>query len=187
MKTYRCKFCGYVYKSPDEPFSICPVCGRAGSPFTPYNPEMSGFRFALLRNPPHQLMVHFPVAIPGVSVAVGLLSVAGIISPADSATVIRLLAVILPFAVAAAGMAGIIDARTRILRLNTNYLRIKITTAVIFLILAVFYAFLPSGSDLSGQAFIIQSILVNTIFTVLAGILGYYGSRYICVYIRKSK
>lgn len=186
MKTYRCKICGYIYRTSNNPYEVCPVCGTPGSPFMPFNPELSSTRFTVLKNPPHQLMVHFPAAVPGVAIIVALLFFAGAVSAVDASSVIKLLAAILPFLIAAAGVFGLVDARTRVLRLNTPYLKIKITTALIFLILSALYAFRALNTQLTDEAFIVQSVLVNTVFTAIAGILGHYGGKFICTYIRRQ-
>lgn len=187
MNTFRCRVCGYIYKTKGDAYEVCPVCGTAGSPFTPYNPEMSNSRFSILKNPPHQLMVHFPAAVPGAAIIIALLSFVGAVSSADASNAIKILAFILPFLVVSAGVFGLFDARTRVMRLNTPYLRIKILTASVFLILSAFYALNVYKTQLSNEAFIVQSVLVNIIFTAIAGILGHYGGKFICTYIRKPE
>jgi uncharacterized membrane protein/rubredoxin len=109
----RCRVCGYI-TAEGKLGAKCPACGAPRSAFEPFNDRISERRRALLDLHLHPMFVHFPQAF---SVSILVLSFAPFIFRGQAlellSATLKILALALPPAAAAAFAAGVIDGRTR--------------------------------------------------------------------------
>lgn len=136
-KTVRCKACGYVTDE-SKVKDVCPACGLPKTVFEEYNEKISKKRKFILDLHLHPIAVHFPQAlatlIPVLLIAAMLLDPDLLLYFVHSA---RVLAVLLPFTVVGAIVAGIVDGKTRMKKLNTPLLARKMILGFLLLLFSV--------------------------------------------------
>ncbi|MGA2532302.1 MAG: rubredoxin-like domain-containing protein [Candidatus Aminicenantales bacterium] len=129
----RCKVCGFV-TAEGKLGDKCPACGAPRAAFEPYTDPVSERRRKFLELTIHPVAVHFPQAF---AASMAVLS----ITPAIFSGTLRdlflatetILSLFLPFLVAAAILAGLLDGRMRFKRvLRSPILKKKIVLAALF-------------------------------------------------------
>jgi uncharacterized membrane protein/rubredoxin len=109
----KCKVCGYVMAE-GKLGDRCPACGAPRAAFEPFTDRISERRRSLLDLHLHPMFIHFPQAF---SVSVLVLSFAPFIFRGQALDLLwgtlKILALALPLAAAAAFAAGVVDGRTR--------------------------------------------------------------------------
>jgi rubredoxin len=134
-KYVRCKACGYITRE-GKLGDRCPACGAPKAAFEPYDDPMSARRRALLRLDLHPVSVHFPVSLTSV-VLVFLILSAFLSGRAHAmlADTVKTLVLLLPALAIVAGIAGIIDGRTRFRKIkNSMILKRKILGACLLFV-----------------------------------------------------
>jgi rubredoxin len=137
-KMMRCKACGYITNDA-KIGEVCPACGLPRTVFEEYEEKISPRRKFIIDLHLHPIAVHFPQAL---ATLIPLLIIAGwwILKPTLAIDVLnsaRILAILLPFSVLGAIVAGLIDGKTRFKKLSTPLLVKKIVIGSILLLLSV--------------------------------------------------
>ncbi len=175
----KCNVCGYI-TTQGKVKDVCPACGVLSTSFEPYVSKVSGKREALLSLHLHPIIVHFPMALVFLCLLfdIAALIFTGTINETLT-TGVKLSAVLLPFGVLVAALAGMLDGKTRFKRLTTKKLRFKMMAALVFLAIAVTTALVALLVPPSPGALTV--LLVLTCAAVVpAGLLGKTGSELIC-------
>jgi rubredoxin len=157
MGQLRCKACGYIINE-NKLRDICPACGVPRTAFEPYKENISKKRKFILGLDLHPIAVHFPQAFAAIIPPFILLGVAvGQTIGFDLLVTVRVVSVLMPFTVAAAITAGLIDGRTRFKKLSTPILIKKIITGSILLILSTATAAvaIAYGTGYPGRLFLL--------------------------------
>lgn len=157
MEQLRCKACGYIINE-NKLGDICPACGVPRTAFEPYKDNISKKRKMILGLNLHPIAVHFPQAFATVIPPFILLGVAvGQSVGYDLLATVRVVSVLMPLTVAAAIVAGLIDARTRFKKLSTPIIIKKIITGSILLALSILVAAVAIvyGTDYPGRLFLL--------------------------------
>lgn len=152
-----CKSCGYVMRR-SRLRDRCPACGVPSRQFQPYTDPMSFRRRLLLTLDIHPVLAHFPQAftfsILGLSVAVRFLSNPWL---PKALACLELLCLALPFTVALAFLAGLLDGRVRFRRVATPLLERKMALGSLFFLCSLGLALAPTSlpviTGLSAAAF----------------------------------
>jgi uncharacterized membrane protein len=157
MEQLRCKACGYIINE-NKLGDICPACGVPRTAFEPYKDNISKKRKMILGLNLHPIAVHFPQAFATLIPPFILLGVAvGQSVGYDLLATVRVVSVLMPLTVAAAIVAGLIDARTRFKKLSTPIIIKKIITGSILLALSILVAAVAIvyGTDYPGRLFLL--------------------------------
>jgi rubredoxin/uncharacterized membrane protein len=138
VKRYvRCKACGYIMEE-GKLADRCPACGAPKSAFMPYTDPLSTRRRNLLKLDLHPVAVHFPVSLTA-AILVFVIAVAFLSDTARSMLVdtTKILLLLVPVLVIAAGVIGFIDGRVRFRKIkNSMILKRKIVYAsLLFVVL----------------------------------------------------
>ncbi len=157
MEQLRCKACGLIINE-KKLGGICPACGVPRSAFEPFRENISNKRKAILGLNLHPIMVHFPQAFAAIIPPFILLGVA--VKPMmghELLVTVKVLALLMPFCVAAAFICGLIDGKTRFKRLTTPYLVKKISAASVLLTLSIAMAVIAQlyGTEYPGRLFLL--------------------------------
>jgi uncharacterized membrane protein len=111
----------------------CPACGVAAKMFEPYTEKISPKRKLILSLDLHPILVHFPQAFIISIFTLSLIALAAQGSlRATIASAITVLGVALPFVVAGAFVAGLIDGKVRFRRVTTPILKQKMALGALF-------------------------------------------------------
>jgi hypothetical protein len=131
----RCKVCGYVSEA-RRVSGACPACGAARKAMEGWKDPAGPGRRAILSLSIHPIVDHFAVSF---ATSAFVLSLVALVIPgiATVMDLLRALAGILPIAVLAAFLTGLIDARARLRRSKGMVLRRK---RIIGMVLFVFSA-----------------------------------------------
>jgi uncharacterized membrane protein len=131
-----CKACGFIMEK-GKLRDKCPACGVAAKMFEGYVEKISSSRKRVLSLDIHPMLVHFPQAF---TVTLTLLSFAGLavhgVAQSTIASAIVVLGLALPFTVALAIGAGLVDGKIRFRRVTTPLLIKKIKVGSLFFLLA---------------------------------------------------
>jgi uncharacterized membrane protein/rubredoxin len=175
MKTYvRCKVCGFIMEEKDLK-GVCPACGVPKTAFVEHKYNINEKRQNILSLHLHPISVHFPEAIA--VFLVGFLLLSFITSEAisnDLLTVNKVLSLILPLTIIAAGISGVYDAKIRFKKLSPPYLKIKIYLGSLSFILSIIMLFLfmwPSYTLITKVLLVILA-MVNLGLCVVLGKMG---------------
>jgi|WetSurMetagenome_2_1015567.scaffolds.fasta_scaffold00396_15 uncharacterized membrane protein len=132
----RCKSCGFIMEK-DKLHGKCPACGVPEKMFEPYAEKISPSRKLILSLDIHPVLVHFPQAftVAIVLAAAGALLFGGDLREKLLATML-VLGAVLPFTVALAFCAGLLDGKTRFRRVTTPLLVKKIAAGSAFFLIS---------------------------------------------------
>jgi uncharacterized membrane protein len=134
MELVICKSCGFVMdkaKLRDK----CPACGVSAKMFEPHTEKVSPKRKFILSLDLHPVLVHFPQAF---IVSIFVLSLSACVL-GDSVryligATVTVLGVALPFVVAGAFLAGLLDGKVRFRRVTTPILVQKMVLGGLFFV-----------------------------------------------------
>lgn len=136
-KMVRCKACGYIMEE-GKLGDKCPACGVPRTSFAPYVDTVSASRRRLLNIQIHPVAVHFPISFTAAALVFSI-AIAFLSGSAHSYLVstTKILLVIVPVLVLAAGVLGYIDGKTRFRKVwNSRILKTKIVYAVILFVIS---------------------------------------------------
>jgi len=172
----RCRACGYITKETSVK-KVCPACGLPETVFEPHQEKVSKNRQLILGLNLHPISVHFPQAL---AILIPLMLAATWL-PFEGLRfqlliTVRVLVVILPFSVAAAFFAGLIDGKTRFKKLTTPFLLRKIILGSVFLILSVAMAVLAFVEDSEPTLFYLI-LAFSVVCAICAALLGKIGGK----------
>jgi hypothetical protein len=177
----RCRACGYVTV---DSFSgtVCPACGVPRSSFEPFEDRVSENRRKWLNHHIHPVIAHFPQAFSMTLFATIVFGYFGTCFPTLSIRFLetsRILGMILPFAVCGGFISGIIDGHIRYKRLNTPFLKLKITAGIVFIVSSFAEAGMINFAGITRAT--IAPLLILSILTVCCMIiLGLAGGKLNC-------
>jgi hypothetical protein len=164
----KCKACGFVIDQ-GEIKDVCPACGVPSKMFEPYTHPVSLKRRRILDLHTHPVLVHFPQAF---ALTLFLLSAALFLAPAniqgDLDSTVKVLSFLLPFFVAGAIAAGLMDGKLRFRKVTTPLLKKKIILSLVFFITSIALAALA----LSGQLLVFPIHIFYSLLTIIASLCG---------------
>ncbi len=133
----RCKACGYVAEA-GRVGDLCPACGVPRKMMEEWKDPVSSRRRQVLDLHLHPIIDHFTVAFlaAGLVLCLAVLVLPGLFQQAVGDMVTALLAV-LPLAVIASLVSGLVDAKVRFRRTNTPALRQKKLLGIVLLAVSV--------------------------------------------------
>jgi hypothetical protein len=175
-----CPVCGYV-TTEDLLGDVCPACGVKRKAFKPFEDRISEKRRTLLDLKLHPMTVHFPQALALVVFALLVFSL--VVHPplkADVRSAARILMVLLPLAVLAGMLPGVLDGKTRFRRLDVPFLKTKLLVSVVFFAAALAQALmvlLNSGSALWPY------LVLSGLCSLCAMVLGRIGGKLGCLLV----
>jgi hypothetical protein len=178
----RCKVCGYITDAAHVT-DLCPACGVKAAMFEPLAENFSDSRRKFLEMHLHPVIVHFPQAFAGTLLALALVMLA---LPETGALrqvlghAALVLSIALPVTVIASFISGIADARVRFKKTSTPYLRIKIITGVVYIVLSAVMAMIVFITRLAGFPAAVIAAAVAMELVVSTTILGKIGSSIAC-------
>ena len=169
----KCKACGYVAES-RHVRAACPACGAARKSLESWRDPAGPMRRAVLSLSIHPILDHFAVSF---AASAFVLSLAALALPGLSTVLdlLRALAGVLPFAVIAAFVTGLIDARARLRRVRGPVVRRKmILGLLLFLASAAAAALLYVSPAFAGWVPAGVALLLgfSTLCTVILGRIG---------------
>jgi hypothetical protein len=153
MDQLKCKACGYIINA-EKPGDKCPACGLPRTVFEPFKENISKKRKFILDLNLHPIVLHFSQSFTVVIAGFILFGVAFSSSIGNDLLIAaRVLAVLLPLAVAAAFTLGILDGWTRFRKLGTRALLTKISLATVLLLIsaAISMVAIRYGTDYPGR------------------------------------
>lgn len=113
----------------------CPACGVLAKMFEPYNEKVSPGRKRILSLDLHPIAVHFPQAFIFSILVLSCITLAAHGSfRATTAAAVAVLGIALPFVVACAFLAGLLDGKVRFRRVTTPILKRKMVLGALFFI-----------------------------------------------------
>jgi ribosomal protein L37E len=172
----RCRACGYITKETSVK-KVCPACGLPETVFEPYQEKISKNRQLILGLNLHPISVHFPQAL---AILIPIMLAASWLPFEDLSLQLlisaRLLIVILPFSVAGAIFAGLIDGKARFKKLTTPYLLKKIIVGFLFLVLSTVMAILTFVME-SGPSSFYLILAMSVGCAICTTILGKIGGK----------
>lgn len=171
-----CKSCGFVMEK-SKLKDKCPACGVLAKMFEPYTEKISPKRKLILSLDLHPILVHFPQAfiISIFTLSLIALAVQGSLR-ATVAAAITVLGVALPFVVAGAFVAGLIDGKVRFRRLTTPILKQKIVIGALFFLFSCGILAIVVSQPMAVSAPIIIVVLLSLPALGCATFLGLLGS-----------
>jgi hypothetical protein len=177
MKEYkRCKACGYIVEA-SKAGKFCPACGAPATVFEPFEKRISEARARVLDIHIHPISVHFPTAFAATLVA--LAAALAIVGEGALRTILldttRILAALLPFAVAAAFCAGLLDGSRRFKKVTTPLLVRKMIAGALFFALSLAGAALGLFTPLDAGS-LAPFALLELLSFFAAALLGVWGS-----------
>jgi len=154
----------------------CPACNVLAKMFEDYTEKMSPKRKLILSLDLHPVMVHFPQAFTATILLLSILSmiVHGMVQSKILAT-IQILAIALPFTVAAAFVAGIIDGKVRFRKVTTPLLVKKMIVGTLFFVIAVAMAVVAIYQPVTPVLKEILLIVMSGCALCCGSILGLWG------------
>lgn len=155
-----CKACGYIMKK-EKLGEKCPACGVLAKMFLPCDERISAKRKFLLALDLHPVMVHFPQAFLTTILLCSLVT-RFFTMPFNAQLIatIQVLAVILPFTVAAAMAAGVFDAKIRFRKVTAPLLKKKIVIGVVLLLCTLALAALAfNGLHATASGLVFMALL----------------------------
>lgn len=133
----RCKACGYVIEQA-KIGEVCPACGLPRTVFEEYKDPVKPGRRKIIDLHLHPIGVHFPQAL---ATLIAFFIIASWILERTLAIQLlestQVLAVLLPFSVLGAMLAGLLDAKVRFKKIGTPLLKIKIALGTLLLLMSV--------------------------------------------------
>jgi uncharacterized membrane protein len=175
MKKYiRCKVCGYVGEE-SEVENVCVACGASIKDFEGFDQGISEKRLASLALHIHPAIVHFPRSLAVLSfilVVIAFLTTGQF--SANLITVVKVLAVILPFSIVAAMFSGMSDAKTRFQKNYGPLIKQKKLLGIIFLIVSVITAVMI-GQEFIGFAGKVIIVFLSFVSLMCSAMLSMKG------------
>jgi hypothetical protein len=175
----RCKVCGYVAEA-RRVTAVCPACGAARKAMESWKDPAGVGRRAILSLSIHPILDHFAVSF---AVSAFVLSLAALLLPGLSTVtdLLRALAGVLPIAVVAAFVTGLIDARARLRRTKGAVTRRKKIIGLVLFGLSAAAAVLLYAVD-PGQPWVLGVVaLLLGLSTLCTGLLGRIGTSLLSV------
>ncbi|MBN1547978.1 MAG: hypothetical protein JW902_15105 [Syntrophaceae bacterium] len=175
-----CPVCGYV-TTEDRLGKVCPACGVKRRVFKPFEDRISEKRRTFLNLKLHPMMVHFPQALPLVVFALLAFSLV-VSSPlqANARVAARILMVLLPLAVLAGMIPGVLDGKIRFRRLDVPFLKTKLLVSIIFFAAALALALMVLLNCGSG---IWLYLVLSGLCSMCALVLGNIGGKLGCLLV----
>ena len=171
----RCRVCGYI-TAENKLGDKCPACGAPRTVFEPHTDRISARRRKLLDLHLHLVLVHFPQAF---SVAAAALAFTPLIFRGRAEELLfatlKILALALPAAAAAAFAAGIIDGRLRFKKIRRSpILRKKLVLGLLLLLFSSGLALVVWAADSpdSGALAIVLLAVPAFACSFVLGLLG---------------
>ena len=169
----RCKTCGYVADA-RRVRAACPACGAARKALESWKDPAGPGRRAILSLSIHPVVDHFAVSF---AASAFVLSLAALLLPGVTTVtdLLRALAGVLPVAVVAAFVTGLIDARARLRRTTGAVLgRKKIIGLVLFVLSAAAAVLLYAVDQTQPWVIGVVALLLGlcTLCTVMLGRIG---------------
>jgi rubredoxin len=180
MARIRCKACGFIADE-DSIKDVCPACGVPKTAFEPYEDRVAVNRRRWIERHIHPILVHFPQGITLLILGTIILAypLGGILDDTELLMQTpRYLAVLLPFAVVAGFVSGVVDGKIRFKSVTTPYLKIKTITAILFLVVSSTLAFV-AWNGVNGDNLIVV-IVLNVITIICSVVLGKIGGELTC-------
>lgn len=170
-----CKACGYIMAK-EKLGEKCPACGVLAKMFLPYDERISAKRKFLLSLDLHPVTVHFPQAFLMTILVLSLVT-RFFTTPFNSQLIstLQVLAVMLPFTVAAAMAAGIFDAKIRFRKVTAPLLKKKIGIGTILLVCTTALAALALSGMHGTPSGLIYMALLSGAGLALGIILALWG------------
>ena len=171
-KLYKCKVCGFIYKSKTLP-DLCPACGFKGKIFEEYEPTVSAKRRKALDLHAHPALVHFPIAVITYIFFINLFILAKII-PWHSVFAASLKAMVwlLPFVTLIGMLSGLYDGKLRFKKINTPLLKNKLLFSILLIVVSTSLFVLQYVLELDQSSF---SLLILAHSLVLLGLVTSLG------------
>ncbi|MFX0203566.1 MAG: hypothetical protein ACFFCW_46290 [Candidatus Hodarchaeota archaeon] len=184
-----CRLCGYI-RSITKDGNVCPACGAPATAFVPYDQNVSPIRRKILELGIHPIIVHFTISY---TVSTALLFVLSFITPVFFGIKIRdggifdFFVLLLPLFALAGGLTGLLSGKTRYRKLRTPFLKIKMILASSFFVVSIITlaAHLASEGGTKTNLMLLEFLLVISA-TILAALLGHFGSKLICPIVPKG-
>jgi rubredoxin len=133
---YRCKTCGYVFETV-KPGQVCPACGVPWKMMEPWKDPVSKSRRNLLRLDLHPIIDHFSISFAASALVLALFV---LIFPdlfrQGATALLRGLIGVLPLAVIASFVTGLVDGKARFRRTTTPLLTRKKILGALFFVFA---------------------------------------------------
>jgi hypothetical protein len=130
----RCKSCGYVMEA-GKLGEVCPACGVPRKMMEPWKDPVSERRRFALGFDAHPILDHFSVSFATCAFALSLFVLVFPFVVADAMTlVLQVFAGILPLAVIASFVSGLVDGKVRFRRTTTPLLRRKQLLGIVFFV-----------------------------------------------------
>lgn len=173
----RCKACGFVMDA-QKVEDVCPACGVPSKMFEAFTDNISEKRKWILDRHLHPVIVHVPQALGALMLlfSCGLLVFSASLRDELFVT-LKIMAFCLPFALVAAILSGLLDAKIRFRRYTTPILKKKMVLGIIFFGCSLTLLFLTQTTpEPEGFLHIIVMIAVSALALLCGVFLGVYGS-----------
>ena len=156
----------------------CPACGVPATAFEPYTDPVAPPRRRILKLDLHPIAVHFPTTL---AVAVLVFSVAVAVLSGDARALLagttRVLALLLPLAVALSFAVGWLDGKVRFRKVsNSRVLKRKVLYAALLLVVSIGLAFTVWLGAFATAAVLIGAIVLSAVAVVLTTLLALLGT-----------
>jgi uncharacterized membrane protein len=171
----RCRACGYIVEA-SRVKAVCPACGAARKGMEAWKDPVDRGRRLLLSLDIHPIIIHFSMAFICSALVLALVSLAFPATyPQTVAGLLVIFTAVLPVAVLAAFLSGLLDARGRFRRVTTPALARKIVFGGVLFCVTCAAAFLTLsvGTEVPWALAAVTGLLACGV--VCAAVLGRIG------------